>query len=70
MSRAAKEQPILVKRYARSRLFDTQSQSYVSVEHFKRSGETFPSRLSRNTHRCANNSPTNFAGPEKLDDLL
>jgi hypothetical protein len=35
MSAAAKVQPILVKRYARSRLYDTQSQSYVSVEQLR-----------------------------------
>lgn len=35
MSAAAKEQSILVKRYARSRLYDTQSQSYVSVEQLR-----------------------------------
>ena len=33
---AASVQPILVKRYARSRLYDTQSQSYVSVEQLRR----------------------------------
>ena len=32
---AASVQSILVKRYARSRLYDTQSQSYVSVEQLR-----------------------------------
>ena len=35
MSAAAKEQLILVKRYAGSRLYDTQNQSYVSVEQLR-----------------------------------
>ncbi len=35
MSAAAKEQPILVKRYARSRLYDTQNHGYVSVEQLR-----------------------------------
>lgn len=35
MSEGAKDQPILVKRYARSRLYDTQSHSYVSVEQLR-----------------------------------
>ena len=35
MSAAAKEQPILVKRYAGSRLYDTQNQSYVAVEQLR-----------------------------------
>ena len=34
MSVAAK-QSILVKRYARSRLYDTQNQSYVSIEQLR-----------------------------------
>ena len=32
---AAKEQSILVKRYVRTRLYDTQNQSYVSVEQLR-----------------------------------
>ena len=35
MSAAAKVQSILVKRYAHSRLYDTQNQSYVSVEQLR-----------------------------------
>ena len=35
MSAAANEQLILVKRYARSRLYDTQNQSYVSVQQLR-----------------------------------
>ena len=35
MSAAAKVQSILVKRYARSRLYETQNQSYVSVEQLR-----------------------------------
>lgn len=33
---AAAKQLILVKRYARSRLYDTHNQSYVSVEQLRR----------------------------------
>ena len=32
MSAAAKTEAILVKRYARSRLYDTQNRRYVSIE--------------------------------------
>ena len=35
MSEAAKEPPILVKRYARSRLYDTQGHGYVSIEQLR-----------------------------------
>lgn len=35
MSAAVKEQSILVKRYARSRLYDTRNLSYVSVEQLR-----------------------------------
>ena len=35
MTMLAGRQPILVKRYARSRLYDTRSQFYVSVEQLR-----------------------------------
>lgn len=35
MSAAPKTQPVLVKRYARSRLYDTVNQCYVSVEQLR-----------------------------------
>ena len=35
MSTAPKAQPVLVKRYARSRLYDTTNQCYVSVEQLR-----------------------------------
>jgi len=35
MSAAQKSQPILVKRYARSRLYDAANQRYVSVEQLR-----------------------------------
>ena len=35
MVMAAETQPILVKRYARSRLYDTRNQCYVSVEQLR-----------------------------------
>ena len=35
MSAVRKTRPILVKRYARSRLYDTVSQCYVSVEQLR-----------------------------------
>ena len=35
MSATASVQSILVKRYARSRVYDTQSRSYVSVEQLR-----------------------------------
>ncbi len=35
MISAVKEQSILVKRYARGRLYETQNQSYVSVEQLR-----------------------------------
>ena len=35
MSAAAEDRSILVKRYAGSRLYDTQNQSYVSVEQLR-----------------------------------
>ena len=35
MSTAAKTQPILVKRYARCRLYDTRNRCYVSVEQLR-----------------------------------
>lgn len=35
MSAAVKEQFILVKRYARSRFYDTQSHGYVSVDQLR-----------------------------------
>jgi polyhydroxyalkanoate synthesis regulator protein len=35
MSPALKSQPVLVKRYARSRLYDTARQCYVSVEQLR-----------------------------------
>ena len=35
MSAAVKEQSILVKQYARSRLYDTQNHGYVSVDQLR-----------------------------------
>ena len=35
MSTTPKTQPVLVKRYARSRLYDTTNQCYVSVEQLR-----------------------------------
>ena len=35
MTMVAGRQPILVKRYARSRLYDTRNQCYVSVEQLR-----------------------------------
>ena len=35
MSAARKSKPVLVKRYARSRLYDTSAQRYVTVEQLR-----------------------------------